>query len=139
MKMTVGGIAIGVGVAVAVPFILPILASIVKPLTKAAIKGGLMLYKTGEETLSEAKEAIEHCMAEAKSEMAAPAAVAAKKGKKAKAAPGKPNRIAKAIMGEGRSVYDKGKSVIVEAREAVEQLVEEARSEIAAEAAAKES
>ncbi len=134
MKTTVGGIAIGVGVAVAAPIIFPILASIVKPLTKAIIKEGLILYKTGQETATEAMEAVEDLMAEAKSEIAACVCVAAKK---MKAVPGTPSPIVKTIMDEGKALYDKGVGMIAETKEAMEQLAEEAKSEIAAEAAAK--
>lgn len=135
-KTTLGGLAIGLGVAVAAPIILPILVSIIKPLTKAVIKEGLILYKTGQETVSEAREAVEDLMAEAKSEITAEAR-AAKKTKKA--SPGTSNPIAKAIMDEGRALYDKGKGAIAETRKAVEQMVEESKSEIAASSAAKEA
>jgi exonuclease VII small subunit len=138
LKPTVGGIAIGLGVAVVAPIIVPILASIVKPLTKAVIKEGLILYKTGKETVTEAQEAVEDLVAEAKSEIVTATRVAAKKKKK-NVSPGTPSPLAKAIMDEGRALYDKGRGVITEAKEAVEQLVEEAKSEIAASAAAKES
>ncbi|MFH0789129.1 MAG: DUF5132 domain-containing protein [Pseudomonadota bacterium] len=64
-----GGLAIGIGASVVAPVVLPVLATVVKPLTKAAIKGGFLLYDKGRETLAEAQEVIEDLVAEAKAEM----------------------------------------------------------------------
>jgi F0F1-type ATP synthase membrane subunit b/b' len=136
LKPTLGGIAIGIGVAVAAPFIIPILASIVKPLTKSIIKGGLILYKTGKETAEEAQEAFDGLLEEAKTEAAATGR-GATKAKKVAAAKTQP--IAKKIVKEGKALYNKGKSAINEAKESLGEMVDEARAEIAAEAAAKEN
>ena len=65
----ISGLAIGVGTAILAPVIIPVLASIVKPLTKAAIKGGIALYDKNKEIIAEAKEVIEDLVAEAKSEL----------------------------------------------------------------------
>jgi exonuclease VII small subunit len=135
VKTTLGGLAIGVGVAVAAPIVLPILASIVKPLTKAVIKEGLVLYRTGKETVAEAKEAVEDLVAEARAEIAAAAGAAGTKD----AAACKARPLAQAILDEGKALYDKGKDAFTEAKSAVDLLVEEAKAEIAAEAAAKEA
>ena len=64
-----GGLAIGIGASVVAPVVIPILATVVKPLTKAAIKGGYLLYDKGKETLAEAQEVIEDLVAETKAEM----------------------------------------------------------------------
>ncbi len=64
-----GGMAIGIGASVVGPVVIPILATVVKPLTKAAIKGGYLLYEKGRETLSEAQEVIEDLVAETKAEI----------------------------------------------------------------------
>lgn len=65
----VSGLAIGIGAAVLAPVVMPILVSVVKPLAKAAIKGGIMLYEKGKETVAEVGEVIEDIVAEAKAEM----------------------------------------------------------------------
>ena len=78
----VTGLAMGIGAAVLGPMVLPALAGVAKPLLKEAIKGGLMLYEKGKETVAELSEAMEDVVAEAKAEMedvhaeAAPIAVA---------------------------------------------------------------
>ena len=64
-----GGLAIGIGASVVAPVVIPILATVVKPLTKAAIKGGFLLYEKGRESLAEAQEVIEDLVAEAKAEI----------------------------------------------------------------------
>jgi hypothetical protein len=64
-----GGLAIGIGASVVAPVIIPILATVVKPLTKAAIKGGFLLYDKGRETLAEVQEVVEDLVAEAKAEI----------------------------------------------------------------------
>ncbi len=64
-----GGLAIGVGSAVLAPVVIPILSRTAKPLTKAAIKGGLLMFEKGKEKLAEAQEVVEDLMAEARSEL----------------------------------------------------------------------
>jgi hypothetical protein len=66
----VTGLAIGIGAAVLAPVVVPILASAAKPLTKAAIKGGLALYESGRETFAEVGEVLEDLVAEAQAELA---------------------------------------------------------------------
>jgi hypothetical protein len=82
----VTGLAIGIGAAVLAPVVIPIVASAAKPLTKAAIKGGLALYESGRETLADVGEVLEDLVAEARAELAeerkaAVAAVAEGEGK----------------------------------------------------------
>ena len=73
------GLAAGVGATLLAPVLLPFLASIVRPATKAAIKGGVVLYEKGRESLAEFSETVDDLVAEAKSEMetGAPGSVAA--------------------------------------------------------------
>lgn len=66
----VAGLAIGVGVAILAPVAIPVVATIAKPLAKAAIKGGLILYEKGRETVAEMGEVAEDLLAEAKAELA---------------------------------------------------------------------
>ena len=64
-----GGLAVGIGASVFAPVVIPILATVVKPLTKAAIKGGFLLYDKGKETFAEVQEVIEDLVAETKAEI----------------------------------------------------------------------
>ena len=68
------GLAIGIGAAVLAPVVIPVIASVAKPLAKAAIKGGIQLYERGKEAFAEVSEVVEDMVAEAKSELAQPAA-----------------------------------------------------------------
>ena len=67
------GLAIGIGAAVLAPVVLPVLAGVAKPLAKAAMKSGLILYNKGKEIVVEAGEVTEDLWAEAKSEAEAKA------------------------------------------------------------------
>jgi Protein of unknown function (DUF5132) len=64
------GLAIGIGASVLAPAIIPVLANIAKPVAKAALKSGLVLYEKGMETFAETKEVVEDLLAEAKAELA---------------------------------------------------------------------
>jgi F0F1-type ATP synthase membrane subunit b/b' len=64
------GLAIGIGASVLAPVVIPVLANVVKPLAKAALKGGIVLYERGLETFAETKEVVEDLIAEAKAELA---------------------------------------------------------------------
>ena len=66
----VTGLAVGIGAAVLAPVVVPTVARAAKPLAKAAIKGGLMLYVSGREMLAELSEVAEDVYAEATSEFA---------------------------------------------------------------------
>ncbi|HUO76470.1 MAG TPA: DUF5132 domain-containing protein [Thermodesulfovibrionales bacterium] len=65
----VTGLAIGIGAAVLGPAVLPVIASVAKPVAKAAIKGGIILYEKGKEAFAEMGEVVEDLVAEAKSEV----------------------------------------------------------------------
>jgi hypothetical protein len=62
------GLAIGIGAAVLAPVVLPVLVGVAKPLTKAAMKSGIMLYNKGKEVIAEVGEVTEDLWAEAKTE-----------------------------------------------------------------------
>lgn len=62
------GLAIGIGVAVLAPVVLPVLAGVAKPLVKAAMKSGLLLYNKSKEVVAEIGEVTEDLWAEAKTE-----------------------------------------------------------------------
>jgi hypothetical protein len=64
------GLAIGIGASVIAPAVIPVLANVVKPLAKATLKGGIVLYEKGLETFAETKEVVEDLVAEAKAELA---------------------------------------------------------------------
>ena len=68
----ISGLAIGVGSAIIAPLVVPALSKAAKPLAKAAIKGGLVLFETGKEKLAEAQELIDDLLAEARAELAMP-------------------------------------------------------------------
>ena len=63
------GIAIGIGVAVLAPLILPTVARAARPMARAAIKSGLLLFEKGQETVAELGEVIDDLLAEAQAEI----------------------------------------------------------------------
>lgn len=64
------GIAAGIGAAILAPILIPVVTQVGKPLTKAAIKQGLLAYEKGKEFFAEATEVFEDLVAEAKAELA---------------------------------------------------------------------
>ena len=62
------GLAIGIGAAVLAPVVFPVLAGVAKPLAKAAMKSGLLLYNKSKEVVAEIGEVTEDLWAEAKTE-----------------------------------------------------------------------
>ena len=73
------GVAVGVGLLVA-PVIIPMIADAARPVVKAVMKGGFMVYEKGREMIAEGVEMVEDLAAEAKSEVAAELAAAKKEG-----------------------------------------------------------
>jgi hypothetical protein len=70
-NMSLGsGLLVGVGAVLLVPVVLPVVATAIKPLAKAAIKGGILLYDKGKVAVAELQETVEDLVAEAKAEMA---------------------------------------------------------------------
>lgn len=66
----VGSLAIGVGVVLLAPVVVPIIGSVLKPLAKGVIKGGLLAYEGAKVSIAETKETFEDIAAEAKAEIA---------------------------------------------------------------------
>jgi hypothetical protein len=73
----VTALAIGIGAAILAPVVIPLFASVAKPLAKAAIKGGMQILESGKETFAEVAEIAEDLVAEAKAELAESATAAA--------------------------------------------------------------
>ncbi len=64
-----GGVLVGAAVVLLAPMIIPIIGGILKPVAKAAIKSGILMYEKGKVVTAEAQEAIEDLAAEAKAEL----------------------------------------------------------------------
>ena len=78
-----GTIAVGAGIVLLAPIVMPIVAGLLKPVAKAAIKGGLIAYNTVKVTAAETLESLEDIAAEAQAELAEkPAAKGTAKTKK---------------------------------------------------------
>jgi hypothetical protein len=67
--LSVSNLAVGAGVVLLAPVVIPVVGSLLKPVAKAVIKGGLLAYEGAKVSVAETKEAIEDLAAEAKSEM----------------------------------------------------------------------
>lgn len=63
-------VLLGLGVAMAAPTVIPALASGLRPLAKALVKGGLTLYDAAKEGVAEAGEQLNDLVAETRAEMA---------------------------------------------------------------------
>ena len=70
-------VLVGIGVALVAPVVVPALAAGMRPLAKAVIRGGIMVYDKGAEALAEAGEQLSHLVAEVRSEIDATAMAAA--------------------------------------------------------------
>ncbi|MGD8443877.1 MAG: DUF5132 domain-containing protein [Desulfobacterales bacterium] len=79
---TVGTMAVGAGVVLLAPVVVPIVASVMKPMVKAVFKGGILAYENARIAVAETKETIEDIAAEARSEISAGQTQAAKTGAK---------------------------------------------------------
>ncbi len=80
------GLAIGAASVLLAPIVLPVLGGVLKSLTKAGIKGGMVLYEKGRLLVEETKETIEDLTEEAKAELGEGQELAVAKPKKAAAA-----------------------------------------------------
>jgi len=65
------GLALGVGAVILVPVLIPAVGAVVRPMARAAIKGGLILVERTRELAAEAAETISDIKAEAEAELAA--------------------------------------------------------------------
>jgi hypothetical protein len=63
------GLAVCAGVVLSAPAVIPILAGIMHPLAKAAIKGGILAYEGFKITLAGARDTFEDLVAEARAEI----------------------------------------------------------------------
>jgi hypothetical protein len=61
----VTGLAIGIGCVI----LAPVIVGIAKPLAKAAVRGGVALYKIGRDAAVDTGEAVSDIVAEAKAEL----------------------------------------------------------------------
>ena len=73
----VPSVLVGVGVALVAPIVVPALAGGMRPLAKAVVRGGMMVYDKGAEVIAEASEQLSDMVAEVRSELDATAAAAA--------------------------------------------------------------
>jgi hypothetical protein len=62
-------LGIGIVAAVLVPIALPVIARAAKPLAKAMVKSGIIVYEKGREAVAELGEVMEDVVAEAKAEI----------------------------------------------------------------------
>lgn len=67
--VSVGSLAVGAGIVLLAPVVIPVVGSVLKPLTKAVIKGGLLAYEGAKLSIAETKETLEDIAAEAKAEI----------------------------------------------------------------------
>ena len=81
-----GSLVVGAGVMFLAPIVVPVLASALKPIAKAAIKGGLLAYGKVKESVAETMETVEDLAVEAKAELAESTPKPAKAKKTAAAA-----------------------------------------------------
>ncbi len=104
------GLAVGIGVLVLGPIVVPAVAGVAKPLLKAAIKGGLIIYDQGKSIASSVKKE-SGCLLD--------------HGK---------NVVAN-VKKESEQLYDKGKGLLNDAKDSFDKLVEESRAELSGEVA----
>jgi hypothetical protein len=81
-----GSLVVGAGVVLLAPIVVSVVASVLKPIAKAAIKGGLLAYGKAKESIAETMETVEDLAVEAKAELAESTPKPAKAKKTAAAA-----------------------------------------------------
>jgi hypothetical protein len=64
-----GAFALGAGAVLLAPVLMPVIAGVLKPLTKNVFKGGILAYEGVKVALAETKETIEDIAAEAHAEV----------------------------------------------------------------------
>jgi len=69
-SLSMGSLALGAGVILLVPVVIPVIGAILKPVTKAIIKGSIMAFESAKVSIAETKEMVEDIAAEAKAEIA---------------------------------------------------------------------
>jgi hypothetical protein len=73
----VSNLLLGIGVVPLAPVVAPALLAGLRPLAKTMVKGGVLFYDTAWEMVAEAGEQMSDIVAEARAELAAPAAASA--------------------------------------------------------------
>lgn len=68
-SLSLGGLAAGAGMVLLAPIVIPVMGAVLKPLTKALIKGGIVAYESAKISLAETRESLEDITAEAKAEI----------------------------------------------------------------------
>ncbi|OAG26803.1 DUF5132 domain-containing protein [Thermodesulfatator autotrophicus] len=68
-KEVVTGLSVGLGLAYVLPKLLPVFGQAAKPLIKGMMKGSIIAYEKGRETLAELTETLEDLWAETKAEL----------------------------------------------------------------------
>ena len=63
------GVLVGAGVVILAPIVIPVVATVLKSLTKATIKGSLIAYHKAKIATAETIEGLEDLAAEAKAEI----------------------------------------------------------------------
>jgi hypothetical protein len=66
---TMTTMALGAGAVLLAPVLLPMVAGVVRPIAKAAIKGGILAFENAKLAIAETKETFEDIAAEAKAEV----------------------------------------------------------------------
>jgi hypothetical protein len=62
-------LGVGIAAALLVPMVLPVVARAAKPIAKAMVKSGIIVYEKGREALAELGEVMEDVVAEARAEI----------------------------------------------------------------------
>ncbi|MBW2442842.1 MAG: DUF5132 domain-containing protein [Deltaproteobacteria bacterium] len=75
-------LAIGAGAVFLAPVVLPMVAGVLRPVAKAAIKGGILAFENAKVAVAETKETFEDIAAEARAEVSSAQKEAAKSAKK---------------------------------------------------------
>jgi hypothetical protein len=76
----VSSLLIGAAVVVVAPIAVPAVLAGIRPVAKMLVKGGMLVYDTAREMVAETGEQVSDLVAEARSELAAPAASASLHG-----------------------------------------------------------
>lgn len=79
IKMSTGTLILGALALMAAPQILSALGSIVRPVTKTGIKGGMLVFDKGKELFTETVDSIQEVASEARSELSEKSKPAPKK------------------------------------------------------------
>lgn len=67
--LNLGNIVVGAAAVVLAPVVIPAIGGMLRPMAKAAVKGGVLMFEKGKEIAAEARETVEDLTAEVRSEM----------------------------------------------------------------------